>query len=188
MDKVFIPHEKKVLVSIGSSTFFANFQYFRAKKVLDPILTNTFFSYGKTWPATHLRLKIFQLEIFEPACFGNIPRPIYDVTILMYRDIMLVDFIQVDNLWTRSESSLTLRSHTTGEFHVSHHTGSILPSQFQKTMVKKLSVPCGSKNYGTCFEYSRLRTKSRFVRNHLTTCSKNYQEVKAQKAFSLKKS
>ena len=40
------PYEKKVLVSIGSSTFFANFQYFRAKKVFDPILTNTFFSYG----------------------------------------------------------------------------------------------------------------------------------------------
>ena len=40
------PYEKKVLVSMGSSTFFANFQYFRAKKVLDPILTNIFFSYG----------------------------------------------------------------------------------------------------------------------------------------------
>ena len=40
------PYEKKVLVSIGSSTFFANFQYSRAKKGLDPILTYTFFSYG----------------------------------------------------------------------------------------------------------------------------------------------
>ena len=40
------PYEKKVLASIGSSTFFANFQYFRAKKVLDPILTNTFFHTG----------------------------------------------------------------------------------------------------------------------------------------------
>ena len=40
------PYEKKVLINIGSSTFFANFQHFRAKKVLDPILTNTFFSYG----------------------------------------------------------------------------------------------------------------------------------------------
>ena len=37
---------KKALVSIGSSTFFANFQYFFTKKVLDPILTNTLFSYG----------------------------------------------------------------------------------------------------------------------------------------------
>ena len=36
----------KKKVSIGSSTFFANFQYFIAKKVLDSILTNTFFSYG----------------------------------------------------------------------------------------------------------------------------------------------
>ena len=40
---IYFPYEKKVLVSIGSSTFFANFQYFRAKKVLGPILTNTFF-------------------------------------------------------------------------------------------------------------------------------------------------
>ena len=38
--------KKKVLVSIESSTSFANFQYFRAKKVLDPIFTNTFFHTG----------------------------------------------------------------------------------------------------------------------------------------------
>ena len=31
--------------SIGSSTFFANLQYFIAKKVLDAILANTFLSY-----------------------------------------------------------------------------------------------------------------------------------------------
>ena len=61
---------------------------------------------------------------------------------------------------------LTLRSHTTEEFHGSH-TGSILPSQFQKTIVRKLSIPCGSKNYGTCFEHSRLRTKSQFVKKSL---------------------
>ena len=63
----------------------------------------------------------------------------------------------------------TLRSQTTGEFHGSH-TESILPSQFQKTIVRKLSVRCGSRNYGTRFEHSRLRTKSRFVRNHMKTC------------------
>ena len=44
------PYEKKVLVSIGSSTFFTNFQYLIVKKVLDLILTNTFFSYGKFAP------------------------------------------------------------------------------------------------------------------------------------------
>ena len=64
---------------------------------------------------------------------------------------------------------LILHSHTTGEFNGSQ-TGSILPSQFQKMIVRKLSLRCGSKNYGTCFEHSRLRTKSRFVRNHMTTC------------------
>ena len=67
----------------------------------------------------------------------------------------------------KKSTTLTLRSHTTGEFH-SCHTGSILPSQFQKMIVRKLSVECGSKNYGTCFEHSRLRTKRRFVKNHMT--------------------
>ena len=62
---------------------------------------------------------------------------------------------------------LTLRSHTTREFRGSH-TGLILPSQFQKTIVRKLFFRCGSKNYGTCFEHSRLRTKSQFVRKHMT--------------------
>ena len=62
---------------------------------------------------------------------------------------------------------LTLRSHTTGEFHGSH-TGSILTSQFQKIIARKLSVRCGSKNYGTRFEHSRLSAKSRFVRKHTT--------------------
>ena len=38
---------KKVLVSIRTSIFFAKFQYFIANKVLDSIVTNTFFfSYG----------------------------------------------------------------------------------------------------------------------------------------------
>ena len=41
--RVAIPRGKKVLLSIRFSTFFANFQYFIVKKVLDPILTNTFF-------------------------------------------------------------------------------------------------------------------------------------------------
>ena len=40
------PYEKKVLVSIGSNTFFALKYWKFAKKVLDPILTNTFCSYG----------------------------------------------------------------------------------------------------------------------------------------------
>ena len=38
----------------------------------------------------------------------------------------------------------TLRSHTTGEFHGSHN-GSILPSQFQKTIVRKLSIQIAYK-------------------------------------------
>ena len=58
-----------------------------------------------------------------------------------------------------------------------------LPNQFKKTIVKKLSVRCGSKNYGTCFEHSRLRTKSRFLRNHMTTCLKKW--LKGQCAKSL---
>ena len=37
---------KKLLVSIGSNTFFALKYWKFSKKVLDPILTNTFFSYG----------------------------------------------------------------------------------------------------------------------------------------------
>ena len=41
------PYEKKVLVSIGSNTFFALKYWKFAKKVLDPILDNTFFSYGR---------------------------------------------------------------------------------------------------------------------------------------------
>ena len=55
-----IPYEKKVLVSIGSSTFFANFQYFRAKNVLHPILTNTFFSYGIHTKYKHLKNEIYR--------------------------------------------------------------------------------------------------------------------------------
>ena len=38
--------KKKLLVNIGFSTFFANFQYFIAKKILDPILTSAFFHTG----------------------------------------------------------------------------------------------------------------------------------------------
>ena len=41
------PYEKKVLVSIGSNTFFALTYWKFAKKVLDPILTNTFFYTGR---------------------------------------------------------------------------------------------------------------------------------------------
>ena len=37
------PYEKKVLVSIGFSTFFANFQYFRAKKYWIQYLSILFF-------------------------------------------------------------------------------------------------------------------------------------------------
>ena len=84
-----------------------------------------------------------------------------------------------------SGKRLTLRSHTTGEFH-GRHTGSILPSQFQKTIVRKLSMRRGLKNYETCFEHSRSRPKSPFVRNHMTTCKKILWEIIAQKAFSLK--
>ena len=40
------------------------------------------------------------------------------------------------------KATLTLRSHTTRKLHGSH-TGSIRPSQFQKTIVRKLSVLCG---------------------------------------------
>ena len=65
----------------------------------------------------------------------------------------------VEMFYATWEACLTRRSHTTGEFHGSH-IGSILPSQFQNTIVRKLSIRCGSKNYGTCFEHSRLRTRS----------------------------
>ena len=80
----------------------------------------------------------------------------------------------------------SLRSHTTGEFYGSH-TGSILPSQFQKTIVKKLSIRCGLKNYGTCFEHSRLCTISRFVRNHMTTCLKKSLRNHFAKIFFIEK-
>ena len=41
-----IPYEKKVLASIGSNTFFTIKYWKFSKKVLDPILINTFFLYG----------------------------------------------------------------------------------------------------------------------------------------------
>ena len=53
------------------------------------------------------------------------------------------------------KQGLTRHSHTTGEFY-GNHTASILHSQFQKKIVRKLAIRCG------------LRTKSRFVRNHMT--------------------
>ena len=46
-DKSITPYEKKVLVSIGSNTFLALKYWKFAKKVLDPILTNTFFYTGQ---------------------------------------------------------------------------------------------------------------------------------------------
>ena len=82
---------------------------------------------------------------------------------------------------------LTPRSHITGEFHGSH-TGSILPShQFQKTIVRKLSVGRSPKNYGTCFEHSKLRTKSRFVRNHMETLKKKSLRYYCTKNFFTEK-
>ena len=51
-------------------------------------------------------------------------------------------------------------------------TVSILPSQLQKTIVRKLTVRCESKNYSSYFEHSILRTKSRLVNNHIACLKK----------------
>ena len=48
VNEIEFPYEKKVLASIGSNTFFAITYCKFTKKVLDPILTNSFFSYGFT--------------------------------------------------------------------------------------------------------------------------------------------
>ena len=46
------------LVSIGSSTLFANFQYFIASKVLDPMFPNTFFSYRFSFQSVPSRVTL----------------------------------------------------------------------------------------------------------------------------------
>ena len=62
------PYEKKVLVSIGSNTFFALKYWKFPKKVLDPILTNTFFHTGKKL--------LFKLLFFLFLSFGPFPSAI----------------------------------------------------------------------------------------------------------------
>ena len=63
-----------------SSTFFANFQYFIAKKVLDPTLGKFFFSYGSPILATYLCqvFYFFILIILDARCnYENNGNPIF---------------------------------------------------------------------------------------------------------------
>ena len=82
-------------------------------------------------------------------------------------------------------AGLILRSHTTGEFHGSH-TGSILPSQFQKTIVKKLSVRCGSKNYEICLDILDCVQNSICKKSHDNMLKKSFRNHCAKSFFTEK--
>ena len=63
---IFLPYEKKVLVNIGSNTFVALKYWKFAKKVLDPIRTNTFFLYGLiAWLVLDGFVSIVYLRVFR---------------------------------------------------------------------------------------------------------------------------
>ena len=138
-----------------------------------------------------------QICIINPSyskCFGFPKKRLtfflaYNEFIGFYTSIpkQFSNVLVMNNSGTSVGILLTLRSHTTGEFHGSH-TGSILPSHFQKTIVIKVSARCGSKNYGTCFKHSRLRTKNLFVRYHMTTCLKKSLRDHCANSFFTEKS